>query len=367
MMGNWSLGHVRIGPLDAPLFSGTLRPEWSFAGIEILVVIFAVLCLRDAIRSGRAGEGILGVSRPNASQAAAFFATILFTLILESALSSNKEVYTYPNNAFFIQVANVPLWVPIGWAFILYVVIGTTTKLGVPMYVAALLDGFLALNLDLTLDPIAIHRGWWTWNVHLNPQEFPHFADYFGIPVINFMGWFVIIGAFSLFVRLGRAKVPPGTRGIAGDVVPPFLAIVPAFVVVLAYQVLGIRLMKSPSVLLNGGFLASLVWMVCAALVISRARSFRHDAPFKKLFVAAPIAFHAYMFVLLFVTKAKDIAPAIGGEYLFVTLAELTIFFPVVAALGLCLYFWPYMDDLATPGPLPVNPHAAGEVGKARV
>ena len=336
-MGEWSIGHVTISlgdvTVSGPLLSGTFIPEWSFLGIELLVCVFAVLCLRDALRMGRA-------------YVATFLATIVFTLIVESLLSANAKVYAYPAQSFLIQVVNVPLWVPVGWAFILYAVMATTTMLGVPLYVAALLDAFLALNLDLTLDPVAIHRGWWTWNAMTN---YPHASDYFGIPVINFMGWFVIVAAFSWCVRIGRARVPPGSRGAAGDIVPSFAAIVPALLAVMAYQFVGMYMMEQPGVWWNGALWSTVVLLICAAMATWRIRSFRRDAPFRKLFVAVPIAFHSYFFLLLFVTRAKPIPPAVGGEWLFVTVAELAIFFPVVAALGLCLYYWPYLDDIGSP------------------
>jgi uncharacterized membrane protein len=339
---DWSIGYVSIPlgdvTISGPLLSGTLLPEWSFLGIEILVYVFAYLCLKDAMRQGRA-------------YAAAFFATIFFTFVVESLLSADKTVYEYPSQAFLLQVINVPIWVPIGWAFILHVAMGTSTLLGAPIFTAALIDAFLALNLDLTLDPIAIHRGWWTWNVRDNPDLYPYFVDYFGIPLINFMGWFVIVFAFSFFVRLARKRVPPGSKGTAGDIIPPFLATIPALLVVFQYQEIGLWLMQQPNLLLNGGFLSCVVWGICAAIVLWHVRAFRHDAPFKRLFIATPLVFHGYMLVLLFLTRAKDIPPAEGGEWLWVTIAELTIFFPVVAALGLCLYVWPYRDDLEVPGP----------------
>ncbi|MBM3818227.1 MAG: carotenoid biosynthesis protein [Acidimicrobiia bacterium] len=343
----WSIGHVSIPVGDVtvmgPLLSGTLTPEWSFLGVELLVYVFAYLCLRDAMQTGRA-------------YVAAFFATILFTLIVESLLSANTKVYEYPAQSFLIQVINVPLWVPVGWAFILYAVMATSTLLGVPIHVAALIDAFLALNLDLTLDPVAIHRGWWTWHAM---ENYPYATDYFGIPVINFMGWFVIVAAFSFFVRLGRTKVPPGSRGVAGDVVPPLLAVIPALVTVMAYQLIGMYMMERSGVQYNGALWSTIVLLVCAFIATRHIRRFRRDAPFRKLFVTVPLAFHGYFFALLFVTRAKPIPPAVGGEWLFVTVAELAIFFPVVAALGLVLYFWPYIDDLAVPGPPAVKKEAA--------
>ncbi len=47
-----------------------------------------------------------------------------------------------------------------------------------------LLTGVIAVALDLFIDPIAVAVGYWVWLV---PGEV-----YYGIPLLNFVGWFVL-------------------------------------------------------------------------------------------------------------------------------------------------------------------------------
>lgn len=57
-----------------------------------------------------------------------------------------------------------------------------------------LLDGFILVSLDLFMDPIIVKTGAWTWLEG---------GPYFGVPIGNFVGWFVVTiivtGIFRLF------------------------------------------------------------------------------------------------------------------------------------------------------------------------
>lgn len=50
---------------------------------------------------------------------------------------------------------------------------------------APLVTGVIAVGLDLFIDPIAVAAGYWVWLV---PGEI-----YYGIPLLNFVGWFVLM------------------------------------------------------------------------------------------------------------------------------------------------------------------------------
>jgi putative membrane protein len=65
---------------------------------------------------------------------------------------------------------------------------------------------FLAVAIDLVIDPAAVHAGFWIWE---NP------GIYYGIPAVNFLGW-ALTGAFyaALFHfavadRFGRGEAVP--------------------------------------------------------------------------------------------------------------------------------------------------------------
>ena len=61
------------------------------------------------------------------------------------------------------------------------------------------LDGFLAMNLDLILDPIYVGFGAWVW---------PAGGAYFGVPISNFLGWFFVAFAATLIFRIYSLNKP---------------------------------------------------------------------------------------------------------------------------------------------------------------
>jgi putative membrane protein len=48
-----------------------------------------------------------------------------------------------------------------------------------------LVTGLIAVAVDLLIDPVAVVIGYWVWNVQGNV--------YYGIPLLNFVGWFVLM------------------------------------------------------------------------------------------------------------------------------------------------------------------------------
>lgn len=64
------------------------------------------------------------------------------------------------------------------------------------------LDGIILVSLDLFMDPLMVKSGAWTWI-----QK----GDYFGIPIGNFIGWFIVTiivtGTFRLFEYFYPRKV----------------------------------------------------------------------------------------------------------------------------------------------------------------
>jgi hypothetical protein len=64
-----------------------------------------------------------------------------------------------------------------------------------PYWFRPVLDGLLALNIDLALDAVAIRFGFWDWGQGLKLQ-------YFGVPYANFWAWFWVIFSFSMGYRI---------------------------------------------------------------------------------------------------------------------------------------------------------------------
>jgi putative membrane protein len=104
--------------------------------------------------------------------------------------------YVYKQSAFMLL--NVPYIVPIYWAVFIYTAYCVTNsflfwnnknkpgKLHHNFFLIPLLlafDGIFAVIIDLIMDPIQVHLGTWTW-LEKGP--------YFGIPIGNFIGWFIV-------------------------------------------------------------------------------------------------------------------------------------------------------------------------------
>jgi uncharacterized membrane protein len=100
---------------------------------------------------------------------------------------------------------DVPLCIGVAWSCILYSAMEFSDASSLPYWTCPVLDGLFALNIDLTLDAIAIHLGFWDWSQGMEFQ-------YFGVPYANFWAWFWVIFFFSLAYRLlARRKDWVGT------------------------------------------------------------------------------------------------------------------------------------------------------------
>jgi len=118
---------------------------------------------------------------------------ILFGISLE--LATIRQLNAYEYGQFLIMVLDVPLGIGIAWGCILYSVMEFSDASSLPYFVRPILDGLLALNIDLSLDAVAIRFGFWNWGEGLN-------FEYFGVPYANFWAWFWVIFFFSLGYHL---------------------------------------------------------------------------------------------------------------------------------------------------------------------
>lgn len=138
-----------------------------------------------------------------------------FFLLLAAALGFTSEYFGLKYGQFFgtyymyspqITVFTVPLQVIFYWAVFIYTGYCITNsflfwqRIKKPQYrlkngwlliVSILSDGLIVLAIDLFMDPLEVRQGAWTW-INGGP--------YFGVPIGNFIGWFVVaILASGLF------------------------------------------------------------------------------------------------------------------------------------------------------------------------
>jgi len=155
-------------------------PNPYFILFELIIYFQLVLCLRHARK-----QGIANLLR--------LFAGILFGVMLE--LATIRQLHAYEYGQFLIMVLDVPLCIGIAWSCIIYSSMEFSDASSLPYWARPILDGLLALNIDLALDAVAIRLGFWDWGQGLDFQ-------YFGVPFANFWAWFWVVCSFSLGYRL---------------------------------------------------------------------------------------------------------------------------------------------------------------------
>ncbi len=143
---------------------------------------------------------------------------VTFGVLLEWATIQQLHAYRY--GRFLIMIAGeTPLAIGAGWGVIIYASWLYADATDLPPWAKPILAALLALNIDLSMDAIAIRLGMWDWGQGLDFQ-------YFGVPWANFWAWFWVVFFFtaglSLMARrpnaLSRWLGPVGAMllGVAG-------------------------------------------------------------------------------------------------------------------------------------------------------
>jgi putative membrane protein len=99
----------------------------------------------------------------------------------------------------------VPYLIPIAWFMMMYPsyviaihIVPTAQRLWCWRLSLAALGAFIMTAWDLVMDPLMVAMGHWVWEVD---------GAYFGVPVQNYLGWWLTtFTTFALFVLLGRLK-----------------------------------------------------------------------------------------------------------------------------------------------------------------
>lgn len=118
--------------------------------------------------------------------------------------------YRYPDWLLYLppRPAWVPLGVGLGWAALVATVMRVSERILGPRarpLALAILDGAMAVSLDLVLDPAVSGPPlrMWMWS---GPGMTPYRFWLLGVPVFNFVGWFLLIAACSLELRTVEAR-----------------------------------------------------------------------------------------------------------------------------------------------------------------
>jgi hypothetical protein len=240
-------------------------PDLYFLLFELIIYLQLALCLHHAWRQGTANLLRL-------------FAGILFGVALE--LATIRQLHAYEYGQFLVMVLDVPLCIGVAWSCILYSVMEFSEASSLPYWTRPILDGLLALNIDLALDAVAIRLGFWDWGQGLEFQ-------YFGVPYANFWAWFWVVSSFSLGYRLLAWRADPVARWLS-----PLLALIVGLT-----GVLGTNSFISSAVPFQHHDTVVLLTLTLALVLVISLRPRFHLTPVPSLVFWVPFLTHLYALI----------------------------------------------------------------------
>ncbi len=237
-----------------------------FTTIELMVLALTIMAVQHAWQRG-------------AHVVWQLVAGMIFGVLLEIATIQQLEAYVY--GRFNIMIFDVPIVIGVSWGLIIYSARLFSDATNLPMWARPILDGLLALNIDIAMDVIAVRLGMWDWGNGLSNQ-------YFGIPWANFWAWFWVVTSFSAAMRsLARPNNWFGRRAA------PFLAIVIGTLAVLGTNALIVFILH-PAGLYE---VSVAVVIVGALLLILALRPKLRVNEVAMVGTAVPLAFHLYFWL----------------------------------------------------------------------
>jgi len=135
-----------------------------------------------------------------------FLPMIIAALFIESAGVASGRYY-YPGYILYLSVVGggVPLIIILAWSANLFLLLNLAKHAISKIYqkhnflqiiLISITAGCFAVCLDLLEDPLAHYNNWWVW------KETFEGVTFYGVPFLNFMGWFVLIFYMTLATLL---------------------------------------------------------------------------------------------------------------------------------------------------------------------
>ncbi len=126
-----------------------------------------------------------------------FLPIIIATLLIESAGVAGGRYY-YPGYILYLSVVGgaVPLIIIVAWSVNLFLCMNLGKHFILKLYkkrnllqivLISATAGLFGVCLDLLEDPLAHYNNWWIWETSLEGVK------YFDVPILNFIGWFMLI------------------------------------------------------------------------------------------------------------------------------------------------------------------------------
>ena len=217
-----------------------------------------------------------------------------------------RATHEYFYADMWFMLGTPPNWVPLAvcgsWAVLITLAMRTSDRLGLPWGQRPFVDGLIAVVFDLVADPVASRSrmvpslaenclasdapltgglGVWTWCV-LDTDP-----TWIGIPLPNYIFWFLVVFFASLGIRIGRRRFQAPERsgltqlGILS--VGVVLALVGVMSGLLAYNALLHERPFASAVVLVG------ILLIPGVILFRQWRFLRRDHPLDWLTLAMPV------------------------------------------------------------------------------
>ena len=236
-----------------------------FITFELVAYALSALCFVHAFKKGTGNVLRL-------------LAGIIFGVLLE--LATIRQLHAYSYGTFPTMILDVPLCIGVSWGSILYSAMEFSDASSLPWLARPILDGLLALNIDLAMDAIAIRLGMWDWGRGLDFQ-------YFGVPYANFWAWFWVISSFSFGYRLLARR-----NDWTGTWLAPLLALVTGLVWVLATNAFIVFIVPAR---LRNLVIGLVIFVALGAILYLRPKFYQTPVPAPAFWV--PFVSHLYFMI----------------------------------------------------------------------
>ena len=250
--------------------------------------------------------------RQGASRVLELMTSVVYGIVLEWMTIKQLSAYSYGH--FLIMFDGAPLAVGLGWAVIIYSGMEFVKQLKISSVARPFLVGFMALNIDVAMDAIAIRLGFWTWAIPLD-------AQWFGVPWGNFWAWYIVVTSFSGLIYWmqtagWRSAASPLKRwGYAPLAFVGSLAILAATNALFAYEIGRDNI--------SGLISMGLLLQVGALIVIIFRPSVQSGTKLDPVAFAVPLVFHIYFNVMGFIKGFYAAIPVLGYIGMLMLLAGL--------------------------------------------
>lgn len=234
---------------------------------------------------------------------AAMLATgVVYGVVLEQLVIIRFERYHYNMTDALLVVGDVPLVIGFGWAAIIYSGYHVALRFDISRRARPLFVALFALHIDLAIDAVAIRVPFWTWT----PP-----GVWLGVPLGNFVGWFLVAALFTAAWDGLRERVPVWSLLGVGTLV---LAVAGLVVLLEGWEAVATTLVRKVAVL-------GTVLVLSVAFVV---REGVDAEPVDPLVAAVPFLYHGFYLavaVALGMYRSQPLVVVVGLAMVAVSLA----------------------------------------------